>query len=118
MIESEVFKREEFACKCGCGFDVVDAELLDVLESIRYHFDTPVIITSGCRCREHNIAEGGSEGSQHTLGKAADIVVRGVDPSLVYEYFDSRFPNRGGAGMYKDRTHVDVRDEKARWDER
>jgi len=34
-------------------------------------------ITSGCRCTDHNIAEGGSPTSSHLYGLAADIQVTG-----------------------------------------
>ena len=30
------FNREEFECTCHCGMDTVDAELIDVLEDIRF----------------------------------------------------------------------------------
>ena len=72
---SEHFSREEMACKCGCGLDTVDAELLSLLEKIRAHFDRPITINSGCRCEAHNRAVGGSKNSQHLIGRAADIVV-------------------------------------------
>jgi len=115
MIDNDYFKREEFACKCGCGFDAVDVELLDILTKIRTYFNAPVSITSGCRCESHNRAIGGSPTSQHKLGKAADIVVRGINPSEVYEYIDIILEGRGGAGLYEGWCHVDVRDNKARW---
>lgn len=41
---------------------------------------SPVIITSGYRCEEHNRAVGSVRNSQHLLGNAADIVVDGVTP--------------------------------------
>lgn len=115
---SHFFKREEFACKCGCGFDAVDEELLGVLEDVRLEFDKPVFINSGCRCPEHNKAEGGSKLSQHTFGKAADIRVKDVDADEVADYLEYTFPNSYGIGRYDGRTHIDVRDGKVRWDER
>ena len=69
---SQYFKRSEFACKCGCGFDTVDSILLETLEAVRLHFKVPVTITSGCRCLAHNAAVGGAKASQHTLGRASD----------------------------------------------
>ena len=51
---SKHFKREEFACKCGCGFDVVDVELLEVLEELRELCGQPITINSACRCKNHN----------------------------------------------------------------
>lgn len=35
--------RSECGCKCGCGFNAVDVQLLNVLEDIRTHFSKPVI---------------------------------------------------------------------------
>ncbi len=115
MQVSEHFKREEFACKCGCGFATVDIDLILVLESVRKHFDKPVKINSACRCAEHNSAVGGSYGSKHKQGIAADIVVSQTNPMLVYQFLDKHMPNKGGLGMYDTFTHVDVREKKARW---
>lgn len=109
------FSRSEFACKCGCGFDVVDFELLNVLQGIRYTYGRPIIITSGCRCRAYNSSVQGARDSQHCYGKAADIVVDGVEPVKVYDYLSSIFEDRYGIGKYDNWTHLDVRDKKARW---
>lgn len=113
---SKYFSRKEFACKCGCGFDVVDVGLIQILEDLREHFKSPIRITSGCRCDEHNKNIGGSIGSQHTKGKAADIKVDGVEPSKVYEYLDSECKDCCGVGKYNWWTHIDSRNSKARWD--
>lgn len=109
------FDRSEFACKCGCGFDTVDKVLCDLLELIRAEFACPIIVTSGCRCAEHNKKEGGSDNSQHVKGKAADIKISRADPSFVYGWLCEKFPDRFGFGLYGNRIHVDVREEKARW---
>ena len=69
------FKRSEFACKCGCGFDTVDTEIMPIIEYVRMHFDKPVVINSACRCEKHNAAVGGSKNSQHLRGRAVDIRV-------------------------------------------
>ena len=118
MIDSHFFEREEFACKCGCGFDAVDEELLGVLEDLRLKFDKPVIINSGCRCYEHNKKEGGSQGSQHLFAKAVDIRVVGVDADEVADHLLYAYPDTYGIGRYDGRTHIDVRENKARWDKR
>lgn len=113
---SEHFTREEFACKCGCGFNTVDAELLRILEEIRSHFDAPIWITSGCRCARHNASPGvrGGKNSQHLLGRAADIVVDGVPADVVFDYAHQL--GAGGVGGYADFTHIDTRShEIARW---
>lgn len=113
---SENFHRAEFACQDGCGFDTVDAELVDVLQTVRRVFKSPVTITSGCRCPEHNAAVGGAPNSQHVLGRAADIVVEDAAPLEVYRFLAARYGNRFGFGLYERWIHVDTRtDGPARW---
>ena len=113
--KADYFTRAEFACQCGCGFDTVDHELLNILEKIREHFDRPLRILSGCRCREHNASDAvrGASTSQHLVGRAADIRVDGVDPQLVYELADQM--EVGGLGEYSTWTHIDTRVGYARW---
>ncbi len=75
--------RSEFACRCGCGFDTVDHALPYILEEAADYFEDTIIravrvrihINSGCRCPEYNREIGGSEKSQHTLGRAADFTL-------------------------------------------
>ena len=111
---SEHFTRAEFACKCSCGFDTVDVALISILERVRAHFDKPVIITSGCRCVAHNEREGGTHNSQHLKGRAADIVVIGIEPDDVADYVENINP-QGGVGRYSTFTHIDSRCGCARW---
>lgn len=104
---SENFSRHEFACKCGCGHDTVDAELLDILEKIREHFGRRMDINSGCRCHMHNRAIGGAPESWHIRGRAADVEVDGIKPSLVAE----AAVQYGASGVknYSEWTHIDTR---------
>lgn len=126
--ENPFFDRKEFACKCGCGYAVVDARLLELLTVYRSYFDAPMTITSGARCLTHNAKVGGAApqldadhqpiwgtGSQHLWGRAADIVVDGVSPSEVYNAFVGGLTGWGGLGQYREFTHVDVRPKMARW---
>jgi uncharacterized protein YcbK (DUF882 family) len=113
---SEHFWRREFACKCGCGLDTIDAATLAVLELVRAHFEAPVTVASGHRCEAHNRACGGLAGSQHLRGRAADIVVEGVNAFEVYAFLDELHPHDLGLGRYATFTHVDTRtDGPARW---
>jgi uncharacterized protein YcbK (DUF882 family) len=111
---SKHFHRSELACKCGCGQNTVDGELLGYLEQIRVFFEKPVIITSGNRCSTHNRAVGGSPNSWHLKSRAADIIVRGVPPNIVAEYADQIGVK--GVGRYETFTHIDSRNgQKVRW---
>ena len=109
------FSRHEFECGCGCGFDHISLELVEVLQDVREHFDAPVRVTSACRCEDHNYKVGGAKRSKHLLGIAADIVVSRVVAPEVFSYLDKKYGDRYGLGEYKKFTHVDVRDAKARW---
>lgn len=111
---AEGFQRKEFACKCGCGFDTVDAELLMVLEEVRSRFGR-IAINSGCRCPTHNEKEGGAKASLHLVGQAADI--RGLDSSNqeIYDFLETRYPDCYGLAIEGRFVHVDVRSKRARW---
>jgi uncharacterized protein YcbK (DUF882 family) len=115
------FSTNEFECSCGCGLRKVDPFLVEILEDIRAHFNAPVRINSGCRCRNHNTEVGGEKYSFHLpdssgTSRAADIVVESVLPDAVYIYADKQ--NWGGVGRYTGRTHVDVGPKNRRWDMR
>lgn len=113
---NEYFSRKEFGCRCGCGFESVDAELLTVLTRIRKHFNSPITITSGNRCKIHNTNQGGASGSKHTKGIAADFKVDAATPQQVVNLLNEWYPDRYGVGLYKTWTHLDVRSDKARWE--
>lgn len=114
---NEYFKRHEFECSCGCGFNTVDYELLNVLTDIREEISLPVIITSGARCKDWNRTVGGSKRSMHLFGQAADFKVLNTHDDFVAQYLEDKYPETYGIGRYNGRTHVDVRTtQKARWD--
>jgi len=112
---SKHFFRSEFACNCGCGQDTVDAELIEVVERVREHFDKPILITSGNRCLPYNKQIGGHPNSYHTKSRAADIVVKGINPPKVFEQIDEWYPGRFGMGNYKTFTHIDTQRLRKRW---
>ena len=68
------FKASEFQCKDKTEELLVSQDLLNILEEIRKHFDTPVIINSGYRTPSWNSKVGGTPNSYHCKGMAADIV--------------------------------------------
>lgn len=71
---SKNFDSSEFACKCGCGYDTPDPELIRMLQAARDLYGKPMIISSGCRCIKHNRAVGGAANSAHITGKAAELI--------------------------------------------
>ena len=116
------FSVNEMTCKCGCGGFIFNAALIVVLEDVRRHFGKSVTISSSTRCTKHNSNVGGkpvtasSTGSKHLSGQAADINVKDVDPSKVYDYLNScNYSDIIGLGSYSTFTHVDTRGSRARW---
>jgi uncharacterized protein YcbK (DUF882 family) len=106
---SEHFKIEDFACKCGCGFDSISPKLIDALEQLRAIIKKPIIINSGCRCANHNKEVGGEKDSKHLSGQAADIHIKGMKPLAVF-IKAAEIPafKQGGRGVYDTFTHVDI----------
>lgn len=107
------FKASEFQCKDKTEELLVAQDLLNILEEIRKHFDTPVIINSGYRTPSWNSKVGGTPNSYHCKGMAADIVVKGKSSKEVAEYANS-IMEKGGIIRYTNFTHIDVREKKYR----
>lgn len=80
------FKKSEFTCRCGCGTNNIDLNLVKILDKIREHFGAACTVISGCRCSKHNKEVGGVQGSRHVLGKASDIYIAGVTSNKLLEY--------------------------------
>lgn len=112
------FRKGEFACKCGCGYDDIKQELVDVVQVIRDKINRPITISSGCRCEAHNKRVGGVESSQHRLGTAADLHTP-IDPTRLFDiikelYKEGKIPELGYCQRYTWGCHVDTRPQKAR----
>jgi len=120
---TENFSREEFDCSDGSEMptdvQLNIAELAVQLEIIRAHFNAPIKVNSAYRSLEHNRKIGSKDTSQHVLGKAADIVVKGHTPDEVADAIDflimTGMIKEGGVGRYNTFTHYDIRGERARW---
>lgn len=118
------FKISEFNCKCGCDMpnDVYlnIVKLANQLQRIRDEVRVPIKLTNAYRCEEHNSTiKGSSRRSQHILGKAADIKVKGMTPKEVFDVVESLINEgevlQGGLSDYSTFTHYDFRGKKARW---
>lgn len=120
---SENFKSTEFDCngKGCCQTTPIDSKLVEILQKIRDHFGVSVNLNCGYRCPVHNAkVSGASANSQHLLGKAADIVVKGVHPVRAARYIETipGFAGRIGCYTWDDKgsgfVHVDVREKNSR----
>ena len=111
---TENFKRSEFACGCGCGYDSIDERLVHRLQVIRDYIRQSMIINSGCRCLSHNNNVGGAPSSLHTKGQAVDFWVRdsrGIADGHAMARIAQEFGNwSGGFKYYDDKLfiHVDI----------
>lgn len=94
-------------------------ELAKNLEIIRAAVGRPLKINSGYRSPAWNKKVGGVSGSQHQLGKAADIVASGMGSSqlhaVVLDLIKQGKIKPGGVGKYDTFVHYDIRGTNARW---
>lgn len=109
----EHFTLIEAASKDGADEVLAHPSLIVLVNQIRRHFGRVTTVNSWYRTPAHNRRVGGASQSQHVLGMAADIVVRGVSPARVAAYAESL--GAGGVGRYKTFTHVDVVGVGRRW---
>jgi len=107
--------RDEAACKCGCGMDAADFELVNAIQECCDHFAGVLSvekvylgITSWNRCDYWNGHEGGEKDSKHPDSKGVDFWIRGVHADNVADYLEEKYPGRYGVGRYKGRTHFDI----------
>lgn len=121
------FNISEFECKCGCEMppDVYSniIKLANQLQILRDVVGKPIKVTNAYRCETHNReVVGGVPNSQHILGKAADIKIKGYSPymlsKLIEELIYGGHLLQGGLGVYNTFVHYDIRKTKVRWDYR
>lgn len=115
--------RHELRCKCGnCDYMTMDFETINIVQEACDHFaeklkldKVTLLINSAHRCPIHNKNVGGAKKSKHLQGSAMDVRIKGVSPKDLYKYFDTKYPGRYGVGLYGSFTHIDSRQEYARW---
>jgi uncharacterized protein YcbK (DUF882 family) len=113
------FTADEFECKCKrpkCSGKTskLNLKLLKWVESARVAIGVPITVTSGIRCKDHNLDIGGATFSQHMLGNALDLTCKKMDE--LYEFAKSSTVITGvGDGRSKGNfVHVDVKPIKIR----
>src|SRR5210317_2039920 len=117
------FKLSEF--ESGDGAKMPDDVLENIkllaneLQLLRDYVDKPITVNSGYRSAKYNQKIGGAEKSQHVLGKAADIKVKGFGSYRLYRLIDRLIREgkmrEGGLGYYNNFVHYDIRGQRARW---
>jgi uncharacterized protein YcbK (DUF882 family) len=120
---SENFRLQEFDSSCGREMPLeVQKNVIQLgqnLQVLRDYLKASITINSGYRSPQLNRKIKGATRSQHLLGTAADIVVRGHTPKQVanaIELLISQGKMReGGLKAYGTFTHYDIRGTKARW---
>ena len=74
---SQHFSASELACPCGKCKSGMDENFMLLLEGLRTQLEFALIVTSGYRCPEHNmaVAETGIDGP-HTHRRAVDLAIQ------------------------------------------
>jgi uncharacterized protein YcbK (DUF882 family) len=122
------FTLKEFECKGNCDMpkDVLHniQKVANQLQVIRDKVGVPIKVNSAYRCLEYNRSIGSKDTSQHVLGKAVDIVIKGYTPNEVADLIEELISDgdilQGGLGKYNTFTHYDIghNGKKRRWDNR
>ncbi len=101
------FDKTEFECRCGCGFNAIDKDLVKSLDNARDDACCQFIINSACRCIKHNKNVVGEVDSSHIKGLAVDInIINDRDRFKVLVSLIENGFNR--IGVYKNFIHVDI----------
>jgi uncharacterized protein YcbK (DUF882 family) len=110
----EKHKRKDYACRCGCGRDIVDVELAEVICSIEAHYPDRLNIHGANRCWAHHKIEciknnqPVTPNSDHLIGKALDFHIEGVAHVEVYKWLDGIYPGKYKIRCYKWGIHISV----------
>ena len=100
------FDEDEFTCKCGCGLNGINRELVNLLQKLREDFNSPMVITSGLRCEDWNTQTKGSANSSHLWGMAVDVSV--TDAIIRYKFVKKAQKYFKRIGIAKTFVHVDI----------
>ena len=120
------FSKSEFDCSDGSEMNIAIyhnmVKVANQLQILRNYIGKPITINSGYRSEEYNESiKGSSKKSQHVMGRAADIVVKGMTPLKVHTTIELLIDKgdmlQGGLGLYEKKgfVHYDIRGIKVRW---
>ena len=117
------FSKEEFDCNDGSEMPINIyhnmVKVANQLQVLRNYIKKPIKINSAWRSQEYNESIGGVKDSQHIMGRAADIVVKGMLPielsKIIEDLISKGEMLQGVIGIYSSFIHYDIRGTKARW---
>lgn len=122
---TEDFYLNEFACNDGSKTPLEVyyrlQKLAIQLQVLRKYLNAPITVNSGYRSPEYNKRIGGVSNSQHILGNASDITVKGYTPKNIYLSIEHLIKEgkmlQGGLGLYDNFVHYDIgyNGKKRRW---
>ena len=105
---SKNFFRDEFSCRCNCGSDQIDSELIRKLQEVRDALGEPMRITSGIRCNTHNSKVGGTAGSSHLEGNGTAVDIACDNSAYRQKILSAITPVFVRVGIAKTFIHCDV----------
>ena len=114
---TEHFMYSDFICPCCDALKIVPGfyRHVSLLEQLRKEAGFSLAITSGYRCKSHNVSVGGGARSWHLLF-ATDIQPVDREPDkLSGLYILSQELGFGGIGRYETFLHLDLRPEPMQW---
>lgn len=110
------FTLREFAAHSGrYRYARVSVELVEGLQAMRSAAGASLTLRSAYRPPALNSSEGGARRSQHLVGRAADIRMKGLTPLEVAELAVEHLGVDIGIGLGRTTTHVDLRGTLASW---
>jgi len=104
------FPPEELRCKCGCGLNNFSSDLLKFINRVRKRLGKALIAKSACRCKPHNLKEGGTETSDHLTGEGVDL--KAIHSHTRYIILDEAFEEGiRRIGLAKTYIHIGINED-------
>ena len=104
------FRESEFVMGNENVFRKMDADLLDVLDTLRHLVAEPLRINSSFRSVDYNKSVGGSSSSMHLLGRAVDLQCN--NGTLRRKIVKQALELGLSVGVAKTFVHIDNRDKQ------
>lgn len=108
----QYFSRKEFACKCGRYCDGYPAQMqrrvVELADRARAELKGVGLVSSGLRCRQHNLNVGGVSDSRHLSGKAVDLRIEGKSARQTLAWAQKQPEVRYAYAIDTNFVHMDI----------